>query len=392
VSLKVKSYPAYWITSNKDVEKYLNINALKGKVFIAGKSAGGRNILAYEYGDKEALELTTTMSSACAAGHPESFLQPSARKKPVLMIYSTIHGAEVEGCATLINLINIIEKGCDLSGRRWDHLYSALNKYRLVIVPLAQPDGRERFKLNSLVGESFETFQYYAHGRWKNGSPIKYPQHKMLLPLPAAEVEHLGGYFNDNYVNIQHDDFFGKIQPETQTLLELARNEMPDCIFSCHSCEADPGFGSLDAYISENCRVLQAQVAGIATSAQLAAGFRVYPRPNLGTHKYFYLQDILHMATGALPLLYEFPHGIKDTPFTHREIIDLGLTLFQEVVNYGLYYKFHPRFENIFLPDYHKKQSKHIQAVIKEKVKEQNFDQASLLKSIKTTENKKVKV
>ncbi len=361
-------YPAYWITSNKDVEKYLKDNVVKGKVFVAGKSGGGRDILAYEYGSREPLEQTTTLSSACAAGRPDCFFKSSVRKKPVLMIYSTIHGAEVEGCAALINLINVIEKGCDLSGREWHKLNSALTQYRLVLVPLAQPDGRERFKLNSLVGETFETFQYYAHGIWKDGSPIKYPQHKMTLPLPASEVEYLGGYFNDNYVNIQHDDFFGKVQPETGTLLDLARNELPDCILSCHSCEADPGFGSLDAYISNNCRALQSQVAGVVTTAQLAAGCRVFPRPNLNTSNYFYLQDILHMASGALPLLYEFPHGIDRVPFTHREIIDLGLTLFEEVMNYGLNYKFQPRFDNIFLSDYHKKQSKYIQEMIMQKM------------------------
>ena len=72
--------------------------------------------------------------------------------------------------------------------------------------------------------------------------------------------------------------------------------------------------------------------------------------------------------SGALPLLYEFPHGIDRVPFSHREIIDLGLTLFEEVMNYGLNYKFQPRFDNIFLSDYHKKQSKYIQEIIMQKM------------------------
>ena len=379
MSLKVKSSPAYWITSNQDVEKYLNKNAVKGKVFVGGKSAGGRDILAYEYGRKEPLALSTTLSSACAAGHPEAFLQPSARKKPVLMIYSTIHGAEVEGCAALMNLINIIEHQCDLCGREQHELSSVLDNYRLIIVPLAQPDGRERVKVDSFVGESLEVFKYYAHGAWRNGSFVQYPEHKMILPLPAKGIKYLGGYFNDNRVNIQHDDFFGKTQPETRALLELARNEIPDCILSCHSCEADPGFGAPDAYISENCRALQSQVAGVVTSAQLAAGLRVFPRSNLNMHNYFYLQDILHMATGALPLLYEFPHGTRNASFTYQEIIDLGLTLFEELVHYGLYYKFQPRFENIFLPDYHRRQSEYIQEMIIKKVEKQKLHQENLL-------------
>ena len=47
------NYPPYWITSIEDVKAYLEKNAVKGKVSVAGYSAGGREILVYEYGEKE---------------------------------------------------------------------------------------------------------------------------------------------------------------------------------------------------------------------------------------------------------------------------------------------------------------------------------------------------
>ena len=44
-----------------------------------------------------------------------------------------------------------------------------------------------------------------------------------------------GGYPNDAGVNIQHDDFFGKRQPETQALFDLAARERPDLIINMHT-------------------------------------------------------------------------------------------------------------------------------------------------------------
>jgi len=364
MSKNKNSEPAYWITSNTEVAHYLNEKVRHGKVFSPGHSAGGREILAYEYGQKEPLTQKTSLSSACAANYPEAFLQPEARQKPALFIYSTIHGAEMEGCAALINLINILEYGVDLRGRQWPGILSAREKYRMVIVPLAQPDGRERVTPNSMVGQTMEDFVYYARGMWKDGTPVLYPENKALMPLPLEKLAFLGGYFNDNGVNIQHDDFFGDMQPETKALIALARNEQPDCILACHSCEADPGFGHPNSYVNECCRGLQLQAAALVLARQLRENLHPFPRPNLQASQYFYLQDILHMASGALPLLYEFPHGTINAPFAYDEIIDLGLTLFDEIMQFGLVYHFQPRFANIFLPDLHKEQPEYTRKII----------------------------
>jgi hypothetical protein len=367
MSIQRKPVPSYWITSNEAVASYLDKTARKGGVFVAGRSAGGREILAYEFGEKSGAAPKTSLSSACAAGCPEAFLCPEARMRPSLFIYSTIHGAETEGCASLINLINILERGADLRGREWPGILSAAEKLRLLIVPLAQPDGRARVTPESMVGGTLKDFVYYARGEWADGTPVEYPLLKTLMPLPLDKIKFLGGYFNDKGVNIQHDDFFGDIQPETQALIKLAHDERPDCVLACHACEADPGFSGPDLCVNESCRGLQAQIAAVVLARQLKEGLRPFPRPNLNACHYFYLQDILHMASGALPLLYEFPHGLVNAPFTHDEIIDIGLTLFEEVMSFGLIYGFHPRFNDIFLPGMHGEQSPSIRSVINKK-------------------------
>ncbi|MBE6406116.1 MAG: hypothetical protein E7040_08855 [Lentisphaerae bacterium] len=336
--------PEYWITSLDGVKEYLEKHVKKGAVSVAGHSAGGREILVYAYGEKEDLPQTVSFSSAFAAKKPELYTRAPERKKLSLFIYGAIHGAEVEGTAGLLNLINLLEHGTDLRGRKNDALLKLAEQYRIVIVPLSQPDGRARFRRNSLAGQSLDVFQYYAHGVWKDGTPCKYPYHKEVMPLPVNEFEQLGAYFNDNGVNCQHDDFFGNIQPETQTLINLVHEERPDCILSCHSCEADPGMSTPAATLTDNGLRMVQQIAASVMANQIKANLRPYHRVNLQQGRAFILQDILYMASGGLPLLYEFPHGCVNIPFTHDEIIDLGLILFEEIMKFGVETGFKNRF------------------------------------------------
>lgn len=336
--------PEYWITSLDGVKEYLEKHVKKGTVSVAGNSAGGREILVYAYGEKENLPQTVSFSSAFAARKPELYTRAPERKKLSLFIYGAIHGAEVEGTAGLLNLINLLEHGTDLRGRKNDALLKLAEQYRIVIVPLSQPDGRARFRRNSMVGQSLDVFQYYAHGVWKDGTPCKYPYHKEVMPLPVNEFEQLGAYFNDNGVNYQHDDFFGNIQPETQTLINLVHEERPDCILSCHSCEADPGMSTPAATLTDNGLRMVQQIAASVMANQIKANLRPYHRVNLQQGRAFILQDILYMASGGLPLLYEFPHGCVNIPFSHDEIIDLGLILFEEIMKFGVETGFKNRF------------------------------------------------
>ena len=336
--------PPYWITNREKVNSYLETKVRKGKTFIAGKSAGGRDIYAYEWGEKEDLPQTVSFSSAFAAGKPERYTRAPERKKLSLFIYGAIHGAEIEGTAGLMNLINLLEYGVDLRGRQNEALLKLAENYRIVIVPLAQPDGRVRFRRDSLVGQDLEVYQYYTHGIWKDGSPCKYPAHKEIMPLPVKEFKQLGAYFNDCGVNCQHDDFFGNPQPEVKNLIRLVHDERPDCILSCHACQADPGMGRPASILTEDGLLMEQQIAAAVLSRQQRAGLHPYHRLNLRQSKAFLLQDILYLASAGLPLLYEFPHGCTNVPFTHEEIIDLGLLLFEEIMKFGMETRFKDRF------------------------------------------------
>ena len=164
------------------------------------------------------------------------------------------------------------------------------------------------------------------------------------MPLPVQEFRQLGGYFNDCGVNCQHDDFFGNPQPEVRTLIDLVHAERPDCILSCHSCEADPGMSGPNLVLSEKAAQMVIQISAAVITRHVTENLRPYRRINMKKHTCFLLQDILHLASGALPLLYEFPFGCRNVPFTHDEIVDLGLCLFEEILRFGLETRFMPRF------------------------------------------------
>jgi hypothetical protein len=55
-----------------------------------------------------------------------------------------------------------------------------------------------------------------------------------------GDVGILGAYFNDDGVNLMHDDFFLPMARETDAILRLARGEAPDVAVSLHSHESPP--------------------------------------------------------------------------------------------------------------------------------------------------------
>ncbi len=335
--------PDFWKSDWDDVNAYLD--ALKiGCVWELGRSEGGRPIRGVAYGEKEPIKRTATYSSAAAAGHPESFFDPTKREKPVLVILSTIHGGEVEGCVTCLNFANVMETGADLRGRQWDTLREAASAMRVVLVPLAQPDGRVRSAVKNQIGATVDDLYYYGQGVKKNGEILRWPECKRMQPIPLDEMEFLGGYYNDAGVNIQHDDFFApQLAPETRALINLVRDETPNCFMTLHSCGSGPFFTGPDNFIPQAYQYRQAQIAAVVTDRHRRDGLRPGGGPKAGPTGGFYFQTALHHTSGALPLLFEFPHGLEMKPFTFDEILDIGLSMFEEVMRHGITYGFRPR-------------------------------------------------
>lgn len=307
-----------------------------------GKSAGNRPIYAMYMGEKEEIPQKTTLNGALSGGHPEDFFR-SRDKKQVLAIISSIHGVEVEGCVTLGNLFSVAATGEDLKGKDWPRLQKELKKYRLVIVPIGNPDGRARSKINTLKGATDEDVNFYNQGLKKDGSILGWPECFRRLPVPVDEMEYLGGYYNDDgYTLSSCDPFVGAGTPEMKAFFDLFRAERPDCYLEFHSCGAGPFFLNCRNSIPSSYQQKNSQIRAAVASRHLQEGLRPRVLRARKPSDKFGLQSYVTQIAGSLPLLFEFPNGQKHNPYKLEEIVDVGLFLLEELLVFGSRFRFRP--------------------------------------------------
>lgn len=335
--------PDFWKSDWEEVNAFLDQLSV-GKVWEIGRSQGGRPIRAVAYGELEPIERRTTYSSAIASGHPEDFYDPGKRRKPVLLIIGAIHAVEIEGTVTCLNFAQLMEQGVDLRGRPHAALRALADRLRVVMVPLPQPDGRIRAPVRNLIGGSEDDLYYYGQGVMADGQILRWPECKRLQPVPVEQMRFVGGYYNDAGINIQHDDFFAPgVAPETRALLDLVRAETPDCFMTLHSCGSGPFLIAPENHLNERCQFHQAQLGALIADRHRCDSLRPGGGPRVEPRGGFYLHTALHFTSGALPLLFELPHGLEMKRFTFEEILDVGLGLFEEVMRYGASCRYAPR-------------------------------------------------
>ncbi|HYC69847.1 MAG TPA: M14 family zinc carboxypeptidase [Opitutaceae bacterium] len=235
--LEREDIPGFWISDVEGVHRFLREKVKKGKVETIGHTAGGRPILAVAYGTPRQGRGTSTFSGSLGFFDVRAYLGPDAGKK-VFIALGAVHGGEFEGIVGIVNLIAVLETGRDLRGREWPELTAAAGRLdRIVLVPIVNVDGRARIpvRMEPFAGTDKRFHEYYNTGCWADGKHIGWPMVKEFIPLDFARTQFPGGYPNDAGVNIQHDDFLGARQPETQALLDLVAREKPDLMFNMHT-------------------------------------------------------------------------------------------------------------------------------------------------------------
>lgn len=219
--------PEYWKTTLEEIDQQM-LGVKKGKRRILCVSPGGRPVYAVFYGKENQIDRTANLSSALGAGDPSCYANREAADwRPTLLLAGCIHGGEFEGTAALLNLISVMETGKDLAGEPYTALVSKLDQINLLILPCANPDGRSHVPFATMVGKSFKELRYYNQGTWPDGSLCGWPECKKVHPV-KDKVGYLGGYFNDDGVNLMHDNFFGKKAAETEALLQMTEAYAPD--------------------------------------------------------------------------------------------------------------------------------------------------------------------
>ena len=347
-----ESIPAFWISTVDDVSSFLQDNVQKGNVEVFGTSAGGRPISTVLYGSQRKGSGTTTFSGSLGFGNVKAY-RGQEHSKCVYMAMGSVHGGELEGIVGIVNLISVLETGRDLRGKDWPEITKAASSLdRIVLVPIMNPDGRARIplRMESHRDTSFIVFEYLNTGGKPDGSLIGWPQIKEFIPLDFNKTSFPGGYPNDAGVNIMHDDFFGKVQPETRALFDLLEREKPDLVTNMHTGTStndyfirmykpfaepalDKTFDSL--YVKVHSGLALASLQGTKDPSVEADLTRMV----LGVYN---LDAAINLHCGALSVVIESPcHGHSGWNRAHQivfqspdAILDAQLTCHQEAMKF----------------------------------------------------------
>lgn len=337
----MENIPSYWKTSLDDIENSVS-SLKKGKIVARTHSAGGRPIHMILYGEKNSLGRTANLSSALGAGERKCYADKSSEAyKPTVFLVGCIHGGEFEGTAALLNLINIFETGTDFNGEKNDFLAEALKRINFLIIPCINPDGRERIPFRTMVGQSFEILRYYNQGTWKDGSLCGYPECKRVHPI-KGHCDFLGAYYNDDGVNLMHDDFFGKKAPENNFLFEAVDEYCPDFTILLHGGTNTTPLIFKPAYSPLHVKEKLREFENKLKSRYETDGMRYCITPMDGGEDKepptsFNLPSALYHLSGEPCVTYESNQGLTEAEgraMTYEEIYRGHMILFEEAIKF----------------------------------------------------------
>ena len=343
-----KDIPSFFKSTIEDVAKEIE-KVMIGKTEQIAISPGGLPVFAVFYGEKDDLHSQANYNSAVATRNPAHYARKDKNSKPSVFLLGPVHGQEVEGIVGLVNLIHIAETGKDYRGKSWPEISRKLEQCRVIIVPLANPDGRRRCPYDSFVGLPTEIMTKYGQGTRRDGSFYGWPGAKAVHPM-KGDVAILGSYFNDDGINPMHDEFFDPMAAETEAIMDLARKEAPDLTVSLHSHENYPFILQptyVPWYLKEQVYELAMAVNQRYKKEGLAHMDPEYiPKPAIEDKTYpprksFNLVSALHHTSGTMSFTFECSHGSvsdnKPEPIVdHEDILDIQLYLYDEMLDYAI--------------------------------------------------------
>ncbi len=335
-------HPPFWKGKVEEIEAA--VAAVKaGKVQVIARSPGGRPIHLIEYGPRNDPKRRANYNSAAGAGDPRHYAGREEGSPPVVFLVGPMHGHEVEGMVGLVNLIQVAETGADMRGKEWPRLAGSFRRSRVLIVPISNPDGRARCAYDNFKGIPLDEMTRIGQGTRKDGTHYGWPGVKQRHPM-KGDVGLLGAYFNDDGINLMHDEFFAPMAEETKALLRVARDEAPEYLMILHSHGAAPEVLPT-TYVPRFHKEAAARFGGKLVARYRSAGLPAgrVPEPAEDGAKYpppsFNLTSALHHVSGGLSMLFECPHGLKEASYpqvTFDQILDLELILFEELLAFAL--------------------------------------------------------
>ena len=336
------SIPAYWKTRLDDIEEAFRLAEAGGraKVDLLCRSAGGREIKYIEYNPVTDPPHKANYSSACGAGDEKHYIE-RGKRMPVVLLVGAVHGQELEGVAALCNLVKLIETGSDYRGepdRGGEESFAKLaEKCRLILIPIMNIDGRARIaNIRSVYGMTNDEMHYWGQGTWPDGSLCQWPGCKTVHPI-LGKCGFMGAYYNDDGVNLMHDNFFLPMARETKALFALCDRTAPDFTVLLHGGSnstnvlLQPSF----APIAVNRAVDEIAQAVRASAAEegLRAGVSAMPDHNTERLRSFNLTSAIIHVCGGVCATYESNQGLNEkNQMRYDEILRLHYVLFRELM------------------------------------------------------------
>jgi hypothetical protein len=335
----ISDVPAFYKSQLEDIDNQLK-SLKSGKVEIIANSPGGFPVYSVSYGHKNNYHSMANYNSAVGAKNPAYSAIKSKETLPVVYLVGPVHGHEVEGIVGLLNLINIAEKGKDLRGKEWTNLKRNFDQCRVIIIPCGNPDGRKRNPYDSYIGLSETLVRKYGSGTHLDGTIWQWPYSKGLHPM-KGDVGILGAYFNNNGINIMHDDFFFPMAEETKAILKIARDEMPDIAVSLHTLQGIPDIWQTNfapGFIKKRITELTSEVRKRYNELSLPFNSEIHGYNSTEDVEFpptssFNLVSALHHVSGATAFLYECTNGIalksspNIIPITYDSSLDMELNM-----------------------------------------------------------------
>ncbi len=253
------------------------------------------------------------------------------------MIQAGAHGAEPEGTIGALSIINVLETGKDIAGKPQPELREKLQRLRLIIIPIANPDGRARYPYDGWVGLPEEEMHRVGQGTRKDGSLYGWPGCKEVHPM-RGDVGFLGCYFDDEGVNLAQDNWIDPMSRTTTAIMKVVSAEGPDMLLNLHGFHAPPAILQTDyapVAVKEDILAFAQQYAKDLDSQDIPYnswmpevtedGPRGECPPALGQTAMFY------HAGAAMPMTHESPQGFNDVDvaFDYQTILALHHVLLE---------------------------------------------------------------
>ena len=280
----------------------------------------GYPVYALFYGDFNDAPPQTNWSAGASSTTWKNYMGNPPPAKQTFLLLAGVHGAEPECVAGTMNLMQELETGTDFRGKTHRELVDLIAKYRFIIVPCANMDGRA-ISPDHLRGVAWHDFRAASQGTWKDGSLVGWRGSKAWFPLPLDKVSYPGGYPNADGYNIMHDATPGDIRTaEARGILNLVARWRVDAVLNGHSYEHAP------SAITPSAVDLPAKVARVnaisdrINAAIHAAGLRADKvRANRAPSSTINLNTVLALASGALALTLECSVSFDRRPLREGE-------------------------------------------------------------------------